>query len=341
MKQKETVVELRRLSQTINKAYEELVNNYSEIKNKISVYSENLKEKVQDEINRSWRTYTPAPKESTFLSIDGGEFLKEFRVGSVAVVNAEALLFDGENYDAVGTTSKILTFSPGNLAKERTSEVMAILEVNLAIEHADKSEFVLMDGSFAKKLEKAKPGYLISNSLDEILSMNGEKEMLYTLIAKKQAQLAQLISKYRGNVLWISKNSKGNDLFNQNISDVGILEALTEEPGYTLPIVHNVDPNTIINSEETRPLNGLQYSSFYLRLDKNAKVLKVDIVGIINEQQAKDILDILSSVSVNGYPYPLLKVHFDVKVSREDRRRILQIIGVRKRGNSWWPNQLF
>ncbi|ARM75003.1 DNA double-strand break repair nuclease NurA [Acidianus manzaensis] len=328
----------------INKVYEEIAKNHDKIQDKMQFFKDTFKDKIKDKIEEVWINYEPSPIQKSFIAIDGGEFVKETRFSTIYVSNAEAILAKGiEEYSSIDSEVKVGVFSPGNLGKERVSELMNILELSLALRNGCKSDIILMDGSIIKKLGKGNgiSGNEIQN-IDDILNSDDEEESYKNLVLNKQIILSKLVQKYGDKTLWISKNSRGKDIFMQQVSDIAILESLTENPGYTKPRIHQIKSDTLAENNEIEVLKGLEISSFLMRLEKGQKVLKVDIVGRIDESFIKNIMDYLFAVSVNGYPYPLLKVHFEVKANREDRLRILALFNlIRRQGNTWIPNQFF
>lgn len=328
----------------INKAYEELTRKYNDIQEKLRFFKERLEDKIIEIVKSNWVDYEPVPISKSFLAIDGGEFVKETRYGTIFVVNAEAILSKGlETNEEVDGEVKVGVLSPGNLGEERVEEIMSILELSLAVKHGDKGDLILMDGSLIKKLGKAKDIMGEENpNLDDIIYYKDEKESYNQLILNKQIILSRLVQKYGDKTLWISKNSKGKDIFEQEISDIAILETFTDNPGFTKPKVHHIKSENLAKNREVEILDGMEFTTFLTRLEKGQKVLRIDVIGRIDQEIIKEIMNSLYSVSINGYPYPLLKAHFDVKISKDDRTRILTLFNLKKRhGNSWMPSQFF
>ncbi len=329
----------------IDKAYKELAENYDNLKNQLKTYYKNIGKEVSNKVKEIWVPYIPRPSIKTYLAIDGGEFVKELRVGTIFVVNAEAIFNNGINSEPIDTYTKVGVFRPGNLAKERVSELMATIETKLAVKNIGKSDFILMDGSFNKKLDKGKG--IESNleySLDDITSLKfyDENEMYKSLIVEKQITISKLINELDKRVLWISKTSRSRDIFLQQLSDLVILETFTYDTGYTLPICKKVNQNDLASHPLINLLDFNRCTSF-IRLKNGKKILKVDIVSKdeIDEKYIQQIIDNLSQVSIKGYPYPLLKVHYDARVNMKDRERIIRMLGLSKSGVEWWPNQFF
>lgn len=328
----------------IDKAYEELTRRYSEIQEKLKFFKESIEGKLGDVLKEIWVEYEPKPVSKSFIAIDGGEFIKETRYGTVFVVNAEAVLSTSlEKNEAIDGEVEIGVLSPGNLSRERVSEIMSILEIYLALRNGDKADFILMDGSLIRKLGKAKD--ISGNEVQDLRSiiyLDDEKESYNQLIVNKQILMSRLIQKYGDKTLWISKNSRGKDIFKQGISDIAVLEALTQNSGYTKPYIRHIKSEDLAKNREVKILDGMEFTTFLTRLERAQKIIKVDVIGRIDEELIKEIMDSLYAVSVNGYPFPLLKVHYDVRVSKEDRNRILTLFNLKRtRGNRWIPSQFF
>jgi len=329
----------------IDKAYKELAENYDNLKDQLKTFYKDIGKDVSKRVREIWVPYISKPSIKTYLAIDGGEFVKEMRVGTIFVVNAEAILNDGTNSEPVDSYTKVGVFRPGNLAKERVSELMAAVETKLAVKNSNKSDFILMDGSFNRKLDKGRG--IESNleySLDEITSLKfyDENEMYKSLIVEKQITISKLINELDKRVLWISKTSRSRDIFLQQISDLVILETFTYEIGYTKPICRKVNQDELALHPLIN-LSDFNVCTSFIRLKKGKKILRVDIVSkdIIDEKYIQYIIDSLSAISIKGYPYPLLKAHYDVKVNARDRERIMRMLGLSKSGVDWWPNQFF
>jgi len=69
-------------------------------------------------------------------------------------------------------------------------------------------------------------------------------------------------------------------------------------------------------------------SVFYARLSDWAPVIKVEVPGRINESEALNVVRKLYSVSVNGYPYPLLLAHQRCKVDDKDMETAEALLGL-------------
>jgi NurA-like 5'-3' nuclease len=296
-------------------------------------------------VRKRWISYTPNKSLKRYLAIDGGEYVKELRVGTIYVVNAEALLSEGMETKPVDKFSKVGVFRPANYAKERVSELMATAEVKLALKNGERADLILMDGSFSKKLGNANGmESRLDFNVDGIasLSLKDENEMYRSLVVEKQVVISRLLNTYGSKALWISKTSRNMDMFHRGLPDIVVLETFTEEVGYTSPECKGVDVTKLAYHPEVN-LQSFVVCRSFIRLKRASKVLKLDVVSKlpIDEAFVRKVIDDLSAVAVKGYPYPLLKVHFDVKIKKGDRERITRMLGLHKPGVDWWPNQFF
>lgn len=332
----------------IRKVYEDLGKNYSNIINRIKFYYDSMKETVEPIVKKVWNIYYPSNTNLIrYIAVDGGMFTKSVRTGTIYVVNAEALLYDNKLASTpVSIFSKVGVMQPGNLDKERVDELMEIGELKVALDSVDKGDLLLMDGSIKKKHEKNGSIISIESSsplelIEELdkLKFESESDMLNYLIGVKESLLTRLVESYSDKTMWISKNSKSRDLFKKfisdiEVSDVAVLEVFSSEPGYSMPITSSIN------------IGSMKFNiiTTYIRLCKGCKVLRMDIVlkeiSSFRDSIIKNIMNSLNSVSVEGYPYPLIKAHSDVKVNRDDRKRILSMLGLNTIPSAhWWPRQ--
>jgi len=330
----------------IKEVYSNLVENYLKIKKDLFFFSEGIGKDIQDKVNENWVPYTPkAGDPKGVLAVDGGMFSKEVRTGVIFVTNAEAVLHDGEKTEPKDKLARVGVFRPGNDATDMTGYVMEAMELKLAL--LNTSSITLMDGSIKKKVgKKVDEQYLYlldrlkgTDRSREVLSleMENEAEIKNSLLLENKLLISEI--KKRGLSLWISKKSKSSDMFKSFYSDMTLLELFTKGTGYTKPVTHKLTTGLPEEVKELRDLAG-EYSTFYVRLSKCAMILRVDSFGRISSSEIEGVIDKLSSDMIKGYPYPLIKAHSDVKVSRDDRARILSMIGrYNNLGVNWWPYQ--
>ncbi|MEM3277064.1 MAG: DNA double-strand break repair nuclease NurA, partial [Metallosphaera sp.] len=308
----------------IDRVYQELVTRRSDLIGRLNVFQRDLDTDLELKVKRSWNEFSPSSaRAKKLVAVDGGQFVKELRTGTVFVLNVEALITEGVRIVGAEQDVKSGVFRPGNKAKERVGELMALMELMVALKAGTSGELILMDGSLRKKLGEVKR-FNGSFNEGEIRSLEEKDEdyMLDHIIYEKQAYLAELIKRFGSKVVWISKVSRSRDLFHHELSDVAVLEITTSSPGYSSIVCGPLTRTRVEEGDVRRGLEDKEVCSFYARLDHGERVLRIDVIGVPTPKFIESLLQDLYSVSIKGYPYPLVRVHYDVKVSRDDRKRI-------------------
>jgi len=326
----------------IKEIYEQLIRNKEEIERQLRFLDKS--EELEKKIKEKWVDYTPKEAIGKFIAVDGGEWTKDLRSGTFYVVDAEVIKAEGYDITILDAKGRIGVLKPGNHAKEIVSLMMQLLELKLAYMHGNEADYILLDGSLIKKIGDHEFKEKIS-ILDDIeindttyaLEEPNESLMYKYLIAENHVILSRLIEKFRDKLIFVSKRNRSTELFNESFSDMALLDLFTSDTGYTRPLEKMINGRNLLSQMASEKLDGVKYYSFYTRLSKGSKVLKIDMFT----SDIEKIVDLLSTISIKGYPYPLLKVHIDARISREDRERIQQILNIKKRNAEWWPNQLF
>lgn len=323
-------------------AYKALIEKKNEIERQLKLVEDIRISEIEKIVKEKWKVYNPKEAKSTFIAIDGGEWVKELRTGAVYIVDAEVLKFDENGSSVLDSKALVGVLRPGNRAKDFVSLLMQLIELKFAYKYGSEADYVLIDGSLAKKIGDYvfvdKVSLLDNETGEEIyaLSINSEEASFKYLMAENHVVIAKLIEKYKDKLLFISKNSKSTELFNEKVSDTTLFDFLTDSTGYSEIIEKTIDGRNLLSEMASKKLDNMKYYSTYVRLSKGAKVLKIDMFS----NDVEKIIDVLSSVSVDGYPYPLLKVHRDVKVTKQDIKRITRILDLKRRRIQWWPEQL-
>ncbi|MFP3133045.1 MAG: DNA double-strand break repair nuclease NurA [Nitrososphaeria archaeon] len=115
----------------------------------------------------------------------------------------------------------------------------------------------------------------------------------------------------RKDVIFIAKTSESNTDLKGEVGDMYYYTKYTNKAGISKV---RYDPHGV--------------SVFYARLSDWAPVIKVEVPGWINESEALKVVRKLYSVSVNGYPYPLLLAHQRCKVDDKDMETAEALLGL-------------
>ncbi|BCU67661.1 hypothetical protein HS7_10980 [Sulfolobales archaeon HS-7] len=295
---------------------------YIERVDEIKLQMENLANRTvreeEEKVKNLWIKYYSNADECSVLAVDGGHFTYEIRSGVIYAIDAEAISWRDQEKIAY-QDGEVSIMRPGEGAKKKVSLEMERLEILSARSGYNGEDLVLMDGSIASV-------FRVEEELAQVYQKLHDEFNKLIILAK--------------DVVWISKNSRLRPLFKSELSDVTLLEMLTETPGFTRPTRRKVNRNKALNSELWEKIGGGAWFT-YFRLSKGGPILKLEYLNELTEKRIENILNCLSKYNVQGYPYPLLKVHYDVKFTKGDKLRILESLGVKvKRIANWWPRQL-
>jgi len=113
------------------------------------------------------------------------------------------------------------------------------------------------------------------------------------------------------NVIFVSKRSESNKLFGAPVGDIHYFNVATSCAGYSSPYLDK---------------GGV--TVFYVRLSDRSPCLRVEAPGEVDGRGQRELMDALGSYSVDGYPYPLRVAHESCRISNEDMRRLVDILGL-------------
>ncbi|BBD72314.1 hypothetical protein HS1genome_0703 [Sulfodiicoccus acidiphilus] len=264
-------------------------------------------DRVKLAVRESWKEFTPSPVQASVAAVDGGMFYRETRGGVIYAVDAEVLVHD-ETTRVLLEDARVGVLRPGKNGKDVVGAHMSMMELRLASNSLDSADLVLMDGSL-----KAKLNLLKKDSLNEL-----------------KVDLTRAIDPviHAPNVLWISKTSRASSM-GLGYPDHYLYEVLTASPGFS--DLREVRLGSFFN---------VTLLESFVRLEKGGPVLKLEWTS---GADIKELLSLLTSVPIiRGYPYPLLKVHFDVRFGTEDRETILSTLGLKvDKVADWWPSQFY
>lgn len=312
-------------------------------------------------LKNKWTT-RPFAKSRDDFSIaagDGSFNKKKFLSFSYCPVGAESLIFDGElkQFDQ----SEIFEINPISFLDELLSNYMSIFELKCCLKAITEYDvdYYLFDGSIFGDLQNpypmgAKQPKDIKNGLnDGILNVfiedirdlsdlnlsfpavkkrvfpnvsdNDEDYNLYLSSFEKLLVLREVL-KNNKKIISISKTSSTNDLFTSKVPDIGILDQYTHKQGISKIIHKNVLKDSIISFPVANDFfNKLDFTIFYLRLEDNKNVIKVELPYYASDDEVYRIAEIIKRDSAEGYPYLLKKAHNDVVITNKHVDELLKI----------------
>jgi len=147
---------------------------------------------------------------------------------------------------------------------------------------------------------------------------------------EKLLSLANLL-KYKDKIIAISKTSTATDYFNTNIPDIGIFDKYNKQTGYSTPPKYlSGKMNELKRDFHIKDdfFKKLEFTIFYVRLEENKNILKIELPYKTTESKIKEIIGIISKDSIEGYPYLLRKAHYDVVIKKSDIETLSKIIGI-------------
>ena len=148
---------------------------------------------------------------------------------------------------------------------------------------------------------------------------------LYLSSIEKLLVLKEILKSNR-KIISISKTSSGNDLFHSNAPDIGILDQFSEKQGISKIIRRKVESSIPVPFpvyDDT--FKKLWFTIFYVRLEDNKNVLKVELPYWAEDDEITEIVEIIKRDSAEGYPYLLNKAHNDVVITNKHVDELLKI----------------
>jgi len=297
----------------------------------------------------------------TIAGGDGSINKKKFLSFIFYAIDAECLIYDSSGLQKV-ESSDIDIISYHKYVRDRLRNYMGIFEIKNALKAFKQCnlDLFLFDGSILgniirpfpietelqneikekirfkyyskleKELEVGEVEISSSKMFDSIEKDFKEyktESMTYLENLENLITISELL-RHERKIVAISKTSRRNDYFNSNIPDMAIFGRFNKKEGYSKPLYFDVSKEVkrdfpILN-EFFRNLN---FTIFYTRLENYKNILKIELPYKANEEDIRNIIEILKGNSTEGYPYLLKKAHNDVVIRKIDLDRLSKIIG--------------
>jgi NurA-like 5'-3' nuclease len=315
---------------------------------------------------KNWKTIPFTENNAIIAAGDGSKHEIKFLGFYFYAISAESLVFNDQSGEKLSKIQSIdVDTMPNNrYAKERIRNYMGLFEVKNGIKTLQnyKIDYYLYDGSILGDLirplplEKEIPQKIrkeilnlsynkLKEELDEgnvevsstkianILlnsmykSINDYNPDIYLETIEKLLTLRKLLE-YKDKIVAISKRSTANDYFKTNVPDIAIFNAHSKEIGFSDPIIKHMSSS--IKHEfpvENDFFKNLEFTIFYLRIEKNKNILKVELPYKADNDDIERIISAISKNSVEGYPFLLKKAHHDVVIKKKDIEQLSKIVG--------------
>ena len=318
---------------------------------------------VDSQLEYNWfdRIIGESSEDFSIAAGDGSFNKKKFLTTNFCAVGAESIIYDGEIKKI--DDADIFEISHVSFLDELLSNYMSIYELKCALRAINEYDvdYYMFDGSILGDLENAFPigapmPFKIRDNLDDSLLQEFKRRMSITpygfvfpqikervladvsthkeyenredfdlhLASIEKIILLREILENKRKIISISKTSSDNELFGWNIPDIAFLDKFTKKQGVSKLKYRRVFKNAALPYFNDF-FKQLKFTVFYVRLQDNKNVLKVELPYKATEKEALKILEKINVLSVQGYPYLLNKAHNDVVITDRNMKELLKI----------------
>ena len=319
---------------------------------------------VESQLEYNWfnRHIEESSDDFSIAAGDGSFNKKKFLTSNFCAVGAESIIYDGEIKKI--DDSDIFEISNVSFLDELLGNYMAIYELKCALRAIREYDvdYYMFDGSILGDLQNAfprgakLPSKLKDNIDDTLLNeferrleirnfglvfpeirdslklvelpkmenLNKIEEYNLHLASIEKIILLKEILNYRKKIISISKTSSDNELFHWNIPDIAFLDKFTKKQGMSIIKYRQVHPKAAFPYFNDF-FKKLTFTVFYLRLQDNKNVLKVELPYKASKEEVFEIIKKINVLSVQGYPYLLNKAHNDVVITDRNIKELLKI----------------
>ena len=332
------------------------------IAKKGSIKEEEINRDIESVISDKWENLfiDDSPHEFVIAAGDGSFNKKKFLTFNFCAVGAESLIYD----DKIKKIDDSDIFEVGHVSflDELLSNYMSIYELKCALKAVNDYDvdYYMFDGSILGDLqnpvprgaEQPKP---LNNNIDDnllnLFKMRLNKEFtgltchdvrkiyfpdikdkredynLHLASIEKLIILRELLESNK-KIISISKTSADNELCEWNVPDIAFFDKYTNGfQGISRIYTKQVAKNAYFPYFSDF-FKQLEFTIFYVRLEKNRNVLKVELPYKASKEEVIDIIEKIKKLSVQGYPYLLNKAHNDVVISDRNIKELLKIAKV-------------
>ncbi|MCF0226524.1 MAG: DNA double-strand break repair nuclease NurA [Methanobrevibacter sp.] len=304
----------------------------------------------------------PSSEDFSLAAGDGSFNKKNFLAFTFFAVGAESVIYNGEFKKIDDSIIDSIEHCP--FIDDLLRLYMGVLELKSAIntiEYMDV-DYYFIDGSLFGDLIRSFPKNILINKKrqEELLSLVDElkesvKYFNYKLQAKRLIDqyypnyadkndyimfltsiellcLLKQLFQHKEKLIAISKTSINKDLFNSNIPDISIFDKYTKKAGISRIIYKKVENEVKFDFlVENEYFKKLFFTIFYLRLEDNKNVLKVELPYYASYEEILEIIKKIKKYSADGYPYLLKKAHKDVVITNKDMDSLAIMVNLQEK----------
>ena len=291
-----------------------LMFNYCPVSAEAIIYDGDLKSIEQSEIFEI--KHLPFLKEliPNYMSI----FELKCCLKAINEFDVDYYLFDGSIFGDLQNHYPKGAKQPSDIKEQLTPGVLKLFEDEI-------NDLSTLDLSFPEIKRKV---YVHVSGEGEDDFKDDEMDDVYNLYLSSIEKLLVLkeVLKKNKKIISISKTSSNNDLFHSNAPDIGILDQFSEKQGISKIIRKKVESNIVVPFPIYDDLfKKLWFTIFYVRLEENKNVLKVELPYWAEDDEITEIVEVIKRDSAEGYPYLLNKAHNDVVITNKHVDELLKI----------------
>uniref|UniRef100_A0A7C5XJP1 DNA double-strand break repair nuclease NurA n=1 Tax=Ignisphaera aggregans TaxID=334771 RepID=A0A7C5XJP1_9CREN len=273
----------------------------------------------------------PYLKKLSIVAIDSGFNYKEYRGYALYALNVVYVTIDNIKGEEINGFVDIDVVSCSNIENE-LSLLSVAMEIESMVKVLSLADIILMDGSLIAAFSKLRKA-----SLEDSHDLLESKGIESSHILK---ELIYAISIHPRKIVFISKNSNAKDVLGFVKGDIYYFERYTDGlPGYSKPIQLTYSKHlgmatvTKVFRHVVKNIAGVDISIAvsYVRFEPFSRIYRLELPiepGEDIDTRIKYILDILSDLTISGYPYPLMRADQIARVGLEDINRISGILGI-------------
>lgn len=322
---------------------------------------------IESQLEWKWfdRIIGESSDDFSIAAGDGSFNKKKFLMTNFCAVGAESIIYDGEIKKI--DDSEIFDIGHVNFLDELLSNYMSIFELKCALRAITEYDvdYYLFDGSilgdlqnafpkgaklpnklkynldtsflkeFEKRLDMTKYGFVFPKLYEDYRlyelphsdSSNIREEYNLHLASIEKIILLKKILENRRKIVCISKTSSDRELFTWNIPDIAFLDKFTDKQGISKFQYRKVYDKAAFPFYNDF-FKGLIFTVFYVRLQDNKNVLKVELPYKATLKEVIDVIEKINVLAVQGYPYLLSKAHNDVVITDRNIKELLKIAKV-------------